>query len=113
MVSPCDRLGRSERVVVISARKVASVDPPARHVALPDWLVKSDQPVPALPAFQTEIMSTRILAHMMSMIDGQRSIDDMAQLLEDQRLLIRAEAVTSIRSLLIRMYEDSQQDSSG
>ena len=34
----------------------------------------------------------------------------MAQILEDQRLMIREEAVTSIRTLLIRMYEDSQQD---
>lgn len=109
MVSPCDRLGRSERVVVISARKTKSIKAPARHVALPDWLVKSDQPVPVIPAFQTEIMSKRILAHMMSLIDGQRSIDDMAQILEDQRLMLREEAVTSLRAMLIRMYEDGQQ----
>lgn len=109
MVSPCDRLGRSERVVVISARKTKSIKAPARHVALPDWLVRSDQPVPVIPAFQTEIMSKRILAHMMSLIDGQRSIDDMAQILEDQRLMLREEAVTSLRAMLIRMYEDGQQ----
>ncbi len=113
MVSPADRLGRNERVVVINARKVKSVKAPPRHVALPDWLVKSDQPVPATPAFQTEIMSNRILAHMMSLIDGQRSIDDMAQILEDQRLMVREEAVASIRTLLIRMFEDAQQDPGG
>ena len=111
MVSPSDRLGRNERVVVISARKIKSIKPPARHVALPDWLVKADQPVPATQAFQTEAMSTRIYAFIMSMIDGKRTIDDMAQLMEDQRLMTRAEAVSSIRAFLIRMYEDSQHDS--
>ena len=111
MVSPADRHGRSERVVVISARKTRSVKPPPRHVALPDWLVRSDQPVPATQAFQTEAMSTRIYAFIMSMIDGKRTIDDMAQLMEDQRLMTRAEAVSSIRAFLIRMYEDSQHDS--
>ena len=109
MVSPADRLGRQEQVVVISAQKIKDLKAPARHAALPDWLVKSDQPVPATEAFQREATSTRIYAFVMSMIDGNRSIDDMAQLMEEQQLMPKQEAVSAIRGFLIRMYEDSER----
>ncbi len=108
MVSPADRHGRKEQVVVITAQKNKKLKAPSRHVALPDWLVKADQPVPATEAFKMEAMSTRIYAFIMAMIDGKRSIDDMAQLMEEQRLMTKPEAVSAIRGFLIRMYEDSE-----
>ncbi len=108
MVSPADRHGRQEQVVVITAQKTKKIKLPARHVALPDWLVKADQPVPATESFRMEAMSTRIYAFIMSMIDGKRSINDMAQLMEEQRLMSKQEAVSAIRGFLIRMYEDSE-----
>ena len=109
MASPADRLGRQEQVVVISAQKVKNLKAPTPHVALPDWLVKSDQPVPSTEAFQMEAASTRIYAFIMAMIDGKRSIDDMAQLMEEQRLMPKQEAVPAIRGFLIRMYEQSER----
>ncbi len=109
MASPADRLGRQERVVVISAQKLKDVKAPPRHVALPDWLVKGDQPVPATEAFRMEAMSTRIYAFIMAMIDGKRSIDDMARLMEEQQLMPKQEAVSAIRGFLIRMYEKSER----
>lgn len=108
MASPADRHGRKERVVVICAQKVKDMKAPSRHVALPDWLVRSDQPVPTRQSFQVEAMSTRIHAFIMSMIDGKRSIDDMAGLMEEQRLMPKQEAEGAIRNFLIRMYEDSE-----
>ena len=56
-----------------------------------------------------EAMSTRIYAFVMAMIDGNRSIDDMAQLMEEQRLMTKREAVSAIRGFLIRMYEESER----
>ncbi len=108
MVSPADRHGRNERVVVICAQKVKDVKAPSRHVALPDWLVRSDQAVPSSHSFQVQAMSTRIHAFIMSMIDGKRSIDDMARLMEEQRLMPKQEAEGAIRNFLIRMYEESE-----
>ena len=108
MVSPADRHGRKEQVVVITAQKTKKLKAPPRHVALPDWLVKGDQPVPATESFKMEAMSTRIYAFIMAMIDGKRSIEDMAQLMEEQRLMTKPEAISAIRGFLIRMYEDSE-----
>ena len=54
-------------------------------------------------------MSTRIHAFIMAMIDGKRSIGDMAGLLEEQRLMPREEGEAAVRNFLIRMYEDSER----
>ncbi|MEX1267084.1 MAG: hypothetical protein WEA08_09175, partial [Woeseia sp.] len=77
--------------------------------ALPDWLVTGREPVPLLPSFQTQAMSTKIYAFIMSLIDGKRSIADMAKVLDQQQLMTRAEALPAIRNFLTRMYDDSQR----
>ena len=110
MCSPLSRHGRRERVVTFRADKADKIKAPARHKALPDWIVVGKEPVPILPAFQTQTMSTRIYAFIMSLIDGKRSIEDMAKHLEQQRLMPREEAVPAIRSFLVRMYDDSQRN---
>ena len=110
MCSPLSRHGRREQTVTFRADKQKKVKAPARHKALPDWIVVGKDPVPILPAFQTQAMSTRIYAFIMSLIDGKRSIEDMAKLLEQQRLMPKEEAVPAIRSFLTRMYDDSQRN---
>jgi hypothetical protein len=47
----------------------------------------------------------------MSLIDGKRTVQDMAQVLEKQKLMSRAEAEPAIRSFLTRMYDDAQKQS--
>ena len=108
MVSPASRHGRRERVVVMRMTKTTDVAAPARHVALPDWLVKSDLPVPSAEYFRVQAAQTRIHAFFMALVDGQRTIGDMARLMEEQRLMPAAEAEGTIRNFLIRMYEDSR-----
>ena len=54
-------------------------------------------------------MTTQIYAFIMSLIDGKRSIDDMARVLESQQLMTRAEAVPAIRAFLTRMYDDARR----
>ncbi len=111
MCSPASRHGRRERVFTFSAYKERKADKPKRHASLPDWLVKGDDPVPATPSFRQQAMSTQIYAFVMSLIDGKRSIKDMAVVLEKQRLMTRAEAEPAIRTFLTRMYDDSQKQS--
>jgi len=109
MCSPASRHGRRELVVTIAATKDAPAPRPARHQAQPDWLVGGTQPVPLLPAFQLQAMTTRIYAFIMGLIDGRRSVTDMAKLLADQRLMTREEAEPAVRTFLTKMYEDSQR----
>ena len=109
--SPASRHGRTEEVVVWCADKVRRVKPPARHRALPDWIVRGTDPVPVSAAFRTQIMTTRIHAFIMSLIDGKRSLKDIAKILADQQLMTSEEAEPALRSFLIKMHEDGRRQS--
>lgn len=111
MCSPASRHGRRERVFTFAAYKERAVDVPPRHRALPDWIVTGKEPVPLLPAFRAQAMTTQIYAFVMSLIDGKRTLKDMAALLEKQRLMSRDEAEPAIRNFLTRMYDDAQKPS--
>jgi uncharacterized protein YbaR (Trm112 family) len=109
MCSPASRHGRRERVLSWAAAKARNAKRTPRHEALPDWLVRGKDPVPLLDSFRAQATATRIHAFIMSLIDGRRSVGDMAQVLEQQNLMTRAEAEPAIRSFLIKMYEDSRR----
>jgi hypothetical protein len=107
MDSPASRHGRIEGVLCFAATKRNDVEPvPARSLR-PEWIERTDVAIPALPEFREQSLSTRVYAFMMAMIDGQRSIDDMAALMQEQRLMDRTDAVPAIRRFLARMLEDA------
>jgi hypothetical protein len=109
MCSPASRHGRRETVFTFCAAKSGAADRPDRYKALPDWLVTGKEPVPLLPSFRTQALSTQIYSFIMSLIDGRRTIADMAKVLEQQKLMTRQEAEPAIRNFLTRMYDDSQR----
>jgi ubiquinone/menaquinone biosynthesis C-methylase UbiE/uncharacterized protein YbaR (Trm112 family) len=109
MCSPASRHGRRERVFTFSSYKERNVSKPERHKALPDWIVTGDEPVPATASFRQQAMTTQIYSFIMSLIDGKRSIKDMAVVLEKQRLMSKDEAIPAIRSFLTKMYDDAQR----
>ena len=111
MCSPASRHGRQETVFTFAATRSGDVDAPARHKALPDWIVTGKEPVPLLQSFRSQALSTQVYSYVMSMIDGKRTIADMARILEQQKLMTREEAEPAIRTFLIRMYDDSQRNS--
>lgn len=111
MDSPASRHGRRERVFSFAAYKERDVKKPERHKALPDWIVTGKEPVPLSPSFRQQAMTTQIYSFIMSLIDGKRSIKDMAIILEKQKLMTRDEAESAIRSFMTKMYDDSRKQS--
>jgi hypothetical protein len=107
--SPASRHARRERIVSWSARKHRDIKKVPRYHALPEWLVRGTEPVPLEDAFRNQATATRIHAFLMSMIDGRRSIKDMAKLVVEQRLMTAAEAEPALRSFFIKMYDDSKR----
>ena len=82
---------------------------PERSRALPDWIVTGKEAVPLTPSFRQQAMTTQIYSFIMSLIDGKRTIKDMAVILENQKLMEKDEAEASIRSFMTKMYDDSQR----
>jgi hypothetical protein len=108
MQSPASRHARIESVIAWQARKTASCAPP-EAAGLPDWIVLGAQPVPLSAAFQSTALTTRIHAFIMSLIDGRRSLKDMARILVEQRLMSAEDAESALRGFLIKMYEEARQ----
>ena len=111
MCSPASRHGRQEKVFSFSAFKERDAKKPDRYRALPDWIVTGKEPVPLSQSFRTQAMTTQIYSFIMSLIDGKRTLKDMAVILEKQKLMTRDEAEAAIRSFLTRMHDDAQKQS--
>jgi hypothetical protein len=95
-----------ESVITFCARKERSVAAPAAGRELPPWIDRTDLAVPALPAFRAQALSTRVYAFLLAMIDGERSIRDMARLMEQQKLMPAEDALPAIRGFLARALRD-------
>lgn len=80
-----------------------------RHQHLPEWLVSGRAPIPLSPGLQTQITTTKIHAFIMSLIDGKRSVLDMAKVLEEQRLMPADQATMAVRQFLTTMLEEARR----
>lgn len=108
MRSPASRHSRLEQVVTWVTDKVAQVPEAPRRKQLPTWLLQADQPVPRSRAFEMQQVSSRIHAFLLALINGERSIRDMARVVVDQRLMSLEEAEPNIRLFLARLHEESE-----
>jgi SAM-dependent methyltransferase/uncharacterized protein YbaR (Trm112 family) len=107
MQSPASRHARLESVLAFAATKTHDAPPAPRRAARPPWIERTDLPVPALAEFREQSLSTRVYAFIMAMIDGQRSVEDMAALMQQQQLMTAADAVPAIQRFLERMHDDA------
>jgi len=113
LCSPASRHGRIETVVSFAATKTAEAVrlPPARRS--PDWLESTDLPVPLLPELAGRQLELRVLAHVASLVDGRRSVRDIARVLVEQRLMAEAEAEPAVRAFLARLHEEARARAAG
>ena len=106
MQSPASRHARIESTVAWTARKLATVaPPPARGV--PPWVADPTQPVPLNDDLQSHARATRIHAFIMSLVDGRRSLNEMAGVLVEQRLMKPEDALPAVRAFMLKMQEDA------
>jgi SAM-dependent methyltransferase len=106
LASPASRHARVESVVTFCVRKERDIPAPAAGRELPEWIARTDLPVPALPAFRAQALAMRVYAFLLAMIDGERSIRDMARLMEQQKLMPAEDALPAIRRFLARALRD-------
>lgn len=104
--SPASRHARQETVITFSARKERDLPPLPAGRPVPEWLARADRPVPVLPQFRAQALSMRVYAFLLAMIDGDRTIQDMARLMEQQKLMTAEDAEPAIRRFLARALQD-------
>jgi len=108
LASPASRHARRETLVSFVATKRREVPPVAAGSAMPAWLERTDLPVPLLPGIATRQLEMRVLAFVLALVDGRRSIRDIAALLAEKRMMTAEEAEPAVRGVLVRLYADSR-----
>lgn len=108
LCSPASRHARVETVVTFAARKFAEVEAPPPLRRRPEWLERGELPVPLLPEIGRRQLEWRVLSYVASLVDGRRSLRDIAQVLVQQRLMTEAEAEPTVRSFLARLHDEAR-----
>jgi hypothetical protein len=108
MRSPASRHARVESTISWVANKIGPPAETPRARVLPDWLLQPDKPVPRTPAFEMQAISSRVHAFLLALINGERSMRDMARVLVEQRLMSAQEAEEQVRLFLARLHEASE-----
>ena len=104
---PESRHGRVEQVLTFSANRIAACDMPPVRRTLPDWIETDTLPIPALPGFRAQALATRTHAYLMSLIDGRRSLADIARILAHHQLMDEAGARAALKGFLGAMYDEA------
>jgi Methyltransferase domain len=106
LASPASRHSRVEEVVTFVVRKQRAAEIPLRP-ALP-WLADPRQPVPLLPEVADHALALRVRGYVASLVDGRRSMADIAAKLVEERLLPPAEAAGIVRDYLLRLHDEAR-----
>jgi hypothetical protein len=107
--SPASRHGRSEEVLAWATKKLSHEKKVPKYEALPEWLVRGNVPVPLTQGVQTQATSTQVHGFLLSLIDGKRTLRDIARIAVERRLLEPQDAEATIRNFLIKMTDESRR----
>lgn len=111
LCSPSSRHGRTELVHTFCVQKTRPIEAPGEHpLREPLWLDDHQQPVPRLRAFAEQANATAIHAFLMSLIDGERSIEAMAQIMAERQMLPAADARQALEGFLRKMHCEATGD---
>ncbi len=107
MNSPASTHSRIEEVFSFIAEKVVQVPIAAPFEYLPRWIWTPSDPVPENPEFYTLGLAGQIASGLISLIDGKRSISEMAKLVAQEQNMGLEEAQRSLQQLFTSFYERS------
>lgn len=107
MRSPASRHGRLETVALFAADKRRRGPREPATDATPPWLRDSSLPVPRSESLALAADASRIQAVLLALVDGRRSVDDLARIVTEQGLLPAAQAASAVRGLLNRLHESA------
>jgi ubiquinone/menaquinone biosynthesis C-methylase UbiE/uncharacterized protein YbaR (Trm112 family) len=108
LASPASRHARLEDVVAFAACKVGEA-PPVHRDPRPAWAVDPALPIALLPSVNARTLALRVEGYIASLVDGRRSLNDIAAQLAADRLMPADEAVGLVRAFLLRLYGAAPQ----
>jgi SAM-dependent methyltransferase len=109
MQSPASRHARLETVYCFAADKRERAPREAPPPAPPVWASDLSAPVPLDESLKLTALATRLQAFMLALVDGERSVNDIAGFVVEQKLLPHDQAVAAVRALLLQLAEQASR----
>jgi uncharacterized protein YbaR (Trm112 family) len=111
LASPASRHARRETIVTFTAVKEREAPAAGVQRAAPEWLARTDLPVPLLPEIAGRQLEMRVLAFVASLVDGRRSVQDIARVLAEKRMMTLQESEPAVLGFLARLHAESRASS--
>jgi uncharacterized protein YbaR (Trm112 family) len=107
LASPASRHGRRETLVTFSALMRSPAAAPPEYRPTPAWLERDDLPVPLPAQVESHVLAMRVHSFVASLVDGKRSLRDIAQVLVRERLMTPEDAEGAVRGFLQRLFDEA------
>lgn len=107
--SPASRRSRIEQTYSFVARRDATLPKPVNEGSLPGWAHDVHLPVPQSAVLREQALTQQVYGFVATLVDGQRSVADIAAHLAEKRLMSLEEAVTAVRGFLLQVHEQAAQ----
>ncbi len=105
MQSPHSCHGRIEKTLFVVAKKIKDTDPVEQIEYLPEWLTNADQQIPKFREIASLVQKHSIPQFVLSRVDGENSISDIAKELAGSYGLSEEEAVNSLQNFFVAIFE--------
>ena len=103
--SPHSSYGRTECIFSFLARKTDNVEIPAPSPYLPSWILDTSQAVPSTTEMAVGSSNHLLKAHVLSSIDGKRTIKQIGRIVARQYGLGKQETIHAVKRILIDAWE--------
>ncbi len=103
--SPISAHGRTEKVFNFSVKKVKDVAVPPKYEYLPAWILATNKSIPRYNGQDIESSKHLLQAQVLGAIDGNRSIEQIGELVAKQYNLKVEDAINAVRRIMIDLYE--------
>jgi hypothetical protein len=108
MKDPDSCHSRNEFIHCWLARKIADTPEPGPYRYLPGWLVDYQNPIPQTPHIQATAMQHSLFAALLGMVDGQRTLANIALAFSAHHRLPYESALASVVGFFTKVYEEGQ-----
>ena len=105
LASPNSANGRTETVFNFCAKKVKDAVVPPKYEYLPAWILETDKAVPKHSEYEIDSSKFLLQAQVLGAIDGNRSIEQIGELVAKQYGLSVNEATHAVRRIMVDYYE--------
>lgn len=103
--SPHSQQTRFEKMMCFVVEKLEDTNPAPFFRVLPEWILKTNQPVPKDKIFDQDAFAYRLYGDLLKEVNNKKSIEDLAEDVSRDYRMSKDVAIKSVQQFFVRMWE--------